>query len=294
MRTAILSLLILLAGILTAQSFTTAGFEAQALAYQPEQRPDVSDKSFEFGKMVLGETVRQTENDPKAFNRADYFNILVALISLQEPEKDVRLAWQKFLSSEGHCEYLIDPGMKASFFKKPRPSFIKEGWNKATAACLENGAEPEDHPAPEAYASKNGLNSSLLKRIADISDDDQRYRKGDYDSAKQTPLDRKNERLINQLYDQYGSYLGTTLVGKAYNSVMWSVIQHSRLATMERYLPVIHKAVQAGELPETPLRMLIDRIHANKTGKQVFGSQGGVPLLPESERKEIMKQFGIN
>jgi len=244
--------------------------------------------------MVLRETVRQTDNDPKAFNRADYFNVLVGLISLKEPEAHIRLAWQKFIASEGSCEYLTSTSFKEFSLKKTTPAYIREAWVKEATSCLSNGFNPATSPDPETYAVENSLDIELVKLIAQIGQDDQRFRKGLYQPEQQTPLDRKNERLINQLYEQYGSYLGTSLVGEAYSSVMWSIIQHSRPATMERYLPVIHKAVKAGELPEGPLRMLIDRVQTHKTGKQVFGSQVGVPLLPESTRAKIADRYAID
>jgi len=295
MRNVILSMLALLAGILTAQpGFTTAEFESQALAYSPIQRAGVSDESFDFGQMVLSETVRQTKNNPRDFTRTDYFNVLTALISLQEPEVAIKLAWQKFVASDGSCEYLTSDRFKDGFLSKDLPDYITTAWAEAEATCVRNGnIGVKPRPDPETYAAENELDVTLLKQIAKITEDDQRYRKGTYEPEKQTPLDRKNERLIDELYARYGTYLGTSLVGEAYNSVMWAVIQHSRPATMERYLPVVHAAVRAGELGEGPLRMLIDRVQVNKTGKQVFGSQVGVPLLPEADRKRIERLYGI-
>jgi hypothetical protein len=294
MRYLIIYLLSLLTGFLYAQpNFDHENFEAQALAYAPEQRSGVSDESYAFGTMVLSETIRQTDNDPKAFNVADYFNVMISLISLQESEADIRLAWQKFLKSEDSCEYLIDKGMKEDFFKSPKLAYLKENWATAEANCLNEGAVPKILPEPESYAAEHSLNVGLVKLIAQINRDDQRHRKSDYDPTKQTPLDRRNEKLIEELFEQYGTYLGTSLVGEAYNSVMWSVIQHSRPVTMERYLPIVHRAVQAGELPESPLCMLIDRIKTHKTGKQVFGSQMGVPLLSKAKRNRIKRQYGI-
>ncbi|TXF89023.1 hypothetical protein FUA23_12100 [Neolewinella aurantiaca] len=296
MRTTIFTLIFLLTGMLSAQSlFTSDDFEAQVLAYAPERHQGVSDKSFDFGTMVLRETVRQTDNNPRAFNRADYFNVLSGLISLQESDADIRLAWQKFIASDGSCEYLTSASFKDGFLSKKIPDYLISAWAEAEATCVRNGkAGAKPRPAPETYAAENKLDATLLKQIAEIAKDDQRYRKGKYEPEKQTPLDRKNERLIDGLYARYGTYLGTSLVGEAYNSVMWAVIQHSRPETMERYLPVVHAAVQAGELDEAPLRMLIDRVQINRTGQQVFGSQAGVPLLPKAEQKRIEKLYGID
>ncbi|WP_312406369.1 hypothetical protein [Brevundimonas sp.] len=59
---------------------------------------------------------------------------------------------------------------------------------------------------------------------------------------------------------------------------MWAVIQHSDLEMMEEYLPVVQQAVADAQLEATPLKMLIDRVHAIRHGTHVFGSQVGVPL----------------
>ena len=164
----------------------------------------------------------------------------------------------------------------------------------AEARCRESGEGKNGKVAPAEYATAHGLDSKLIRQIAQIHEDDQRYRKNGYDAKRQTPLDRKNERRIEKLFEHYGKYLGTSLVGTRYNSVMWAVIQHSQPETMKKYLPVVHEAVREGELPAGPLRMLIDRIQTEETGKQVFGSQVGVPLLTEAERKRIAEEYGID
>lgn len=44
----------------------------------------------------------------------------------------------------------------------------------------------------------------------------------------------------------YGVCLGRSLVGKEYETVMGAVIQHAEPEMMERYLPVVHRAVESG------------------------------------------------
>lgn len=53
--------------------FTPENFAAEVLTYQPPQRAGVSDSDYDFAKMVLRENIRQTNNDPDAFDRSDYF-----------------------------------------------------------------------------------------------------------------------------------------------------------------------------------------------------------------------------
>lgn len=274
-----------------AVTFHAEGFEAEVLAYQPAQRAGVTQKSYDFGLMVLRETISQTDNDPSAFNRADYFNVLTAFLSLQEPSATIDLAFQKFRNSEGSCEYFLDDSFPIETNDKYRP--IRERWHDAALDCKIDKGEgpvPED---PKAYAVARDLNTGLVVLMAELSKRDQCFRSPVYRPEQQTPLDRENEKVVDSLYSEYGVYIGEQLVGETYAHVMWSVIQHSRLATMERYLPVVHEAVLLEDLPEAPLKMLIDRVYAQKTGEQVFGSQAGVDLLPASQRTQIRRQFGL-
>jgi hypothetical protein len=75
--------------------------------------------------------------------------------------------------------------------------------------------------------------------------------------------------------------------------VVWLVIQHADLLYQEKYLPLIAKTVEAGELAKVPLRMLIDRIYHKKTGQQIFGSQGGVPFVDDKTIQEVKKKYNL-
>ena len=78
---------------------------------------------------------------------------------------------------------------------------------------------------------------------------------------------------------------------------MWSVIQHSPLEDMERYLPIVANAVKKEDLPKAPLKMLIDRIHQLRFGYQIFGSQiinseEGVEIAPDGIREMVKRKYG--
>jgi hypothetical protein len=296
LRYALLFLLAFLTGLLCAQETRTAfspeTFEAEALIYHPPQRVGVSDQDYNYGTMVLRETVRQTGNDAKAFNVADYFNVLSAFLTLHEPEPDLRLAFGRFVHAPGSCEYLIEFWEKVK--SNPKYDPIRDEWDQARKNCENNNQPVSPPPSIEAYAEQFNLNLSLLRLMEKMDKRDQRFRKGSYKPILQTPLDRKNERTIDSLYAVHGQYVGRSLVGEKYESVMWSVIQHSRLETMERYLPVLKRAVSDDQLTETPFRMLIDRVFTARTGQQVFGSQQGVELLPREERERICLMYGID
>lgn len=277
----------------TAPSFTVANFDQLILTYQPKQQDGVSQKDYERGLFYLEQTRNATEGDPKALNYADYWNIMMAFIKLQEPKVHKEIAFQKSIDrSPASLCALID-----AFGEKSVASLnkhIPELFQRFYSTCGDF-LETEEVFDPIAYAKTEKLNAKLVTIIHRIAENDQQYR-GDevIDWSKQTPLDHQNLQLIDSLYQQYKCYIGESLVGKELTSTMWSVIQHSTIEDMERYLPVVHQGVQAGELHPTPLKMLLDRIHTIKYGYQFFGSQGGdYDLASAEERAKVEKKYGL-
>jgi hypothetical protein len=51
--------------------------------------------------------------------------------------------------------------------------------------------------------------------------------------------------------------------------------------------------VKIGELPEVPLKMLIDRICMKKFGYQIFGSQSGGELADNSIIQVVKEEYGF-
>ncbi|WP_331961519.1 DUF6624 domain-containing protein [Ohtaekwangia sp.] len=127
----------------------------------------------------------------------------------------------------------------------------------------------------------------LLYEIALIGVDDKKYRfaigkamrlYGEDSSevktlwSQQKTLDAINQQKIETIIGEYG-YPGKSLVGSKLQNVALFVIQHASLEMQEHYLPVIFEAAKNDELHKLPVLMLMDRIHLNKYGKQIFRSQ---------------------
>ncbi|MEL6142817.1 MAG: hypothetical protein AAFU67_14500, partial [Bacteroidota bacterium] len=135
----------------------------------------------------------------------------------------------------------------------------------------------------------------LVTLMAKIDERDQRHRLDPpVDWTKQQPLDKQNFASIDSLYQIHQQYIGRSLVGEKFQHVMWTVIQHSDLDGMERYLPVIAEAVKKEDLPVAPFKMLIDRIHHQRHGYQIFGSQVGVELAPDGIREMVARKYNLN
>ena len=293
--------------------FTVDNFEKEVLAYQPQKRAAVNQKDFSKGSFILGEVKKDVANDDFKFCYADYWNVTTAFRYLGEPTKAIELAFQKAIDDNpaSICEYIEAFGEKAvkgltedipdvfvpfyeSTCKNSKPTFAHFNSNATRFVKF-----PNNFNSIQRYAFENQLDPKLIQRIDQIARDDQRFRGtvGKTDWSKQTPLDQKNLQKIEALFDQYGKYMGRSLVGKKYESVMWAVIQHSNIETMERYLPVIDQAVQSNELHFTPLKMLLDRIYCTKYGYQFFGSQFGgkaeCEIAEPKVRQKIINQYNI-
>ncbi|MCD8739973.1 energy transducer TonB [Mucilaginibacter roseus] len=156
-------------------------------------------------------------------------------------------------------------------------------------------------------ASAQQLNKKLIAEIKDIYNADQYYRVATkkaadlhgWDSPETDSLmrlqgkaDIENTSRITAIIDQYG-YPGKSLVGKQNASLAFMVIQHSDAETQRKYLPVMTKAANRGELAWRSLALLIDRVKTGQNEKQVYGTQlwqmgNSVKLYP------IADEAGVN
>lgn len=270
-------------------TFSYSNFEEEILRYEPVQM-GIEEKDFKHGVFILNEVKKDISNDPEGFNRADYFNILSAFLSLKQSKENVLIAYGKFKDSEGSCEYFLAGGL----FKSELYDVIRDQIEKQIFLCTTSAStEPADIDL-KTYSSENNLDYDLVALIAEISKLDAKYRGSENaDWSKQTPIDLENQRLIDSLYAAHKKYIGTSLVGEEFNYVMWIVIQHSNLRMMEKFLPIVQDAVEQGEIGVTPFKMLIDRVYAQKENYQIFGSQQGVELASEEIRKRLILKYGL-
>jgi len=276
--------------------FTIQNFETQILNYNPDKIPNVSDKDYNYGVMILKETRDAVKSKPENFNLADYFNVLNAFLYLNETKENIKVAFKKFVAAKGSCEYIL--AFENSITSNPKYDIVREDYNQQLTRC-KSSTDVEKELDISEYAKSNNLNLSLIEKVYIVGINDQKYRS--YDEAKkmsnsQQVLDKKNQAIIDSLYKSNKTYIGRSLVGKKFENVMWAVVQHSNVQMMERYLPVIKKAVFEKELEVAPLKMLIDRFYGLKYGYQIFGSQGdgfGFRPADDKTKKEIKKKYEI-
>lgn len=274
---------------------TDANFESSLLSYEPKKSSVISEKKFNYGSMIIREMQEAVRNDAEGFNRADYFNVLSAFLTLEESMDNIQLAFEKFAKSEGSCEYFVafeEQVMESDKYLVVRKKFL------AYAEKCKNNQEPSAVSNSKIEEpDMEHLDKTLVALIEEINFHDQEYRKaGTKGTMEMQRLnDKENQALIDSLFISHGKYIGKSMVGAELESVMWAVIQHSNPEMMERYLPVLKEAFAEGELALAPLKMTIDRYYAITKGYQVFGSQSGfdADFATELQRKQIKEEFGI-
>lgn len=274
--------------------FSAEQFEKEIIAYQPVQNSVISEKDFNHGSMIIKETQKAVKGNPNNFNRADYFNILSAFLTFRETEANIQTAFEKFKQAEGSCEYFIH--LEKVIAENVKYDLIRSEYNQQLKKCQATYIPKKEVNLSE-YCKEHNLNADLVKCVDKLNSLDQQYRNQTSEKAinQQRKLDRQNQAIVDSLYRVHQSYIGRSLVGEKYASVMWAVIQHSNLAMMEKYLPIIHKAVEAKELAVGPFKMLLDRFYGLKYGYQVFGSQNGFDfkLADKKTRKEIEQKYSL-
>jgi hypothetical protein len=110
--------------------------------------------------------------------------------------------------------------------------------------------------------------------------------------------DKVNQARVTALLDGHG-WIGESRVGSLAGSTVFLVIQHSPLDMQLKYLPMMRKAAQAGDLNKRSLAMTEDRVLVRQGKPQIYGSQvdpkkSGVDLFPvvdpdnlDARRKEV-------
>jgi hypothetical protein len=122
-----------------------------------------------------------------------------------------------------------------------------------------------------------------------IYTEDQQYRQQIDDIEKKFGWDSKEMKahwkIINEkdsinlikikaILDTRG-WLGADIIGEQGNSTLFLVIQHSDIATQEKYLPMMRAAVKNGKAQGSSLALLEDRVALRQGKKQIYGSQIG-------------------
>jgi len=131
------------------------------------------------------------------------------------------------------------------------------------------------------------LNQPLKQELAEILESDQGVRRRvgviyrtygakspQMDSLNQLILrtDARNLPRVTAIIDKYG-WPSKRLTGSSGSLAAFLVIQHSNLATMQKYLPTMRAAAAKGELAKQNLALVEDRVLTFQDKPQRYGSQ---------------------
>lgn len=271
---------------------------SQTLDYYPTQNSEVSDSDYKYGITILKETYAQIKMNNGDFNYVNYWNLAIAYMTLDVKEPVLVKSFlekSRALNSYNFSSIFIDSSNGKNIWTGYLSDDEFDAIYEESKLYINKSTDQKPSMSNENSDDTNGeINSGLLKIMAELNVNDQKYRKSKtLNLEKQRHLDQKNLKIIDSLCDKYGGYLGKSIVGDKYAHVMWSVIQHSELESMERYLSEIHQAVIKKELNEGALKMLIDRVYSLKHNYQIFGSQNGVEIAPDKIVKEVTKKYSI-
>lgn len=270
------------------QTEEMSDFESEVLSMDIVQREKVTDYDIALAKASLESTQRATKGKVENFNALDYWNIAIALYRLKESEEGIILALKKMIQQEKGCEWLDELKYDSSLYLH-----LQETYDDLLEECGPLNVQKNSFDI-KTYITQNNLDKDLTQLMAELEIKDQSVRIPGVSDEKLIEVSHQNIKVIDSIYQNHNKYIGQSVVGGKFASVMWLMIQHSDIETMKRYLPVILDAVKKEELKPTPARMLVDRIYGVEYGYQIYGSQPGVKIAPENIRQETMDKLGIH
>jgi hypothetical protein len=111
----------------------------------------------------------------------------------------------------------------------------------------------------------------ITQQLENIYDEDQKYRSMS-DWTQVVRADSINKIAVVKILDTHG-WLSEDQIGKKANEALFLVVQHSDLATQEKYLPMMRRAVNEKKAKAFDLALLEDRVLMRQKKKQLYGSQ---------------------
>lgn len=134
----------------------------------------------------------------------------------------------------------------------------------------------EDHRSEVPYDSLQSVLEEIYERDQQIRVELMGLPAGDSSLpsliARMNRIDSTNQVQVEQILADFG-WLPRSRVGEKAAGTLFLVIQHSDLETMQRYLPVLRTAVQAGEADPTSAAMMEDRVRMYEGKRQLYGTQ---------------------
>jgi hypothetical protein len=262
--------------------------------FVPAKPDHISESDYRQGLLILKNAHQQLVDDNFRITAHDYWNFATAYSTMGQPKELVYdfLFKSKYTGRELFCDVVkryhqSRKGIDSTRFYK----LIGHEYRLLVQDCSDLATK--DTFDIDDYIAANKYDSKLVHRLHDLLVSDQQFRKNLRENvADQQIVDHENIREAESIINAYG-YPGTSMVGTKFDFVIWIVIQHADLSFQEKYLQTIAETVEKGELNKTPLKMLLDRIYHRKTGKQIFGSQVGVPFADDKIIEDVRLKYRL-
>lgn len=146
----------------------------------------------------------------------------------------------------------------------------------ATAAFAQ---KKEWRPADRAVACAEAQDKALCAQLLDMVDRDQFARYAELNDPDNKELNVETERVdaeniveLEKILAKVG-WPGKSLVGAKASGAVWTILQHSDHAVLEKHLPLMTKAADAGEIDGGLLATSVDRVRVGDGQPQVYGTQ---------------------
>ncbi len=274
--------------------FSCISLNAQDLSYFPKQRDAVSNSDYQAGIDILKTTYQSIKENKGKVSYAHYWNLAVAYTVLKEPNIDFVRNFLQECKKQSPKEFSFYIIQAKSANKTPFKGYLsRDEFDKMYKEALE--VAKQDKTKELVILPKNKIKGSISVILTELDKRDQKYREyGNIDDAKQRILDKENMQIIDSLYNQVGSYIGTSIAGENLNHVMWLIIQHNGLEVLTKYLPVLRTAVLNKELPSSCYKMSVDRVLCFQKGYQLYGSQIGMPLAPDNKLDSLINLYDLD
>jgi len=275
------------------------GQEEIRMDFIPEKLTAVTSEDYTKGRYMLQNTYQTIREDGGKLTYTDYWNVAFSYAHMGVNKETIFGLLQRFkaIDSKSFCEYVNFQIRKDKDIRKTKfYELLGEKYTHFVSDC--EGIEINRRSLAEIMKEKEGLdltglNESLIDQLINMLYKDQYYRREVGYTDGQKKLDEEVQIELVKIFDKYG-YPGQSLVGEKYRNYACFLLEHGgTMENYEKYFPLVAGALTNGELDKPPVRMLIDRIHWRKTGKQIFGSHAGKPFDTEDVIAGYKKKYNL-
>jgi len=290
-----------LAIVLIIANCTTVFAQEITLDHFPAKTSIVTDEDYNRGKYFLTNTYQAIREDNGRLTYIDYWNVALGSLLMGEDHEVVFKLLERSKTEEpgDFCRVVqrqIDQNGRLEHVKYYQ--IFGERFANLISDCKSlTTKEIENTFNSKQGLDLKGLNENLIDTLIIMIKKDQRFRYKDSEYkmhlAEQTQLDYENQLWLKKIFDKY-SYPGKSIVGERFMDNACLIFEHGGdLAFQEKYFSIVAQAQLNGQASKSVVRMLIDRIHWKKTGKQIFGSHIGVPFDDDKVIQEVKAKYKL-